>query len=66
MRITATRVYFDEKGTPTETHQLIAEFDGEFELPGMESQATVAVAGRAMEIGSVGRALVNALREEIE
>lgn len=66
MKVQAISTYYGENGKILEQHSLWAEFDGEFEMTGAEGTAPAGIAGRAMEIETVGRGLLNAIREEQE
>ncbi|HEX4085918.1 MAG TPA: hypothetical protein VHY22_13475 [Chthoniobacteraceae bacterium] len=61
MKLIATSVYFSDEGKPMQTHQLIAEWDAEHELPG---DGDAGIAGRAIEIKAMAKSLLDAIQEE--
>lgn len=63
MKITASITYYDG-GKIVEHAQAMAEFDGEYELPGSEDGPAKAIAGRAMEIQAIAQGLLTSIRSE--
>lgn len=63
MKITASITYYDG-GKIVEHAQAMAEFDGEYELPGCVESEAKAIAGRAMEIQAMTQGLLAGIRAD--
>lgn len=66
MKITVSIESHDLKENWRELREAVAEFDSEFEIPGAEADRSLAIAGRAKEIGLSVEQMIFALASSLE